>query len=184
MKRPAARIIVVAGACVALSACAAAPRQKPLPTTRITPGAETVETARRQLEGRWTLISLDVVAEDGRSANVQADGDLSLDEFGNLQIEYRLSDAGQAALEQLGIHYPNAKISTAGRAVIDAREHRITYMPPDAGSRPFDPELSAKRANPFTLERVRFYALDDSGLLTLTTRHDNGQDAAKSRWKR
>jgi hypothetical protein len=183
MKRLAGRIIV-AGACLAVSACTAAPRQKPLPTSRITTGAETVETARRQLEGRWTLVSLDVVAADGRSENVQADGDLTLDEFGNLHIEYRLSDAGQAALEQLGIHYPNAKISTDGRAVIDAREHRITYMPPDAGSRPFDAELAAKRANPFALERVRYYAVDEGGLLTLTTRHDNGQDAAKSRWKR
>jgi hypothetical protein len=177
--------IVVAGACIVVGACHAAPIHKPLPTTRIdTAGATTVEAARRELQGAWTLVSLDIAAEDGRTASVQADGDLTLDEFGNLHIEYRLSDAGQATLEQLGIHYPNAKISTNGRAVIDAREHRITYMPPDAGSRPFDPELAKNRGNPFALERVRYYALDEGGMLTLTTRHENGQDAAKSKWKK
>ena len=54
-------------------------------------------------------------------------------------------------------------------------------MPPQ---RAFDPELAANRANPFALERPRYYALGADGILTLTTRHDNGRDAATSRWKR
>lgn len=175
---------IVGGACIVLGACAAAPRERPLPTTRIAAGENTVEAARRQLEGRWTLISLDIAAEDGRRASVQAAGDLMLDAFGNLEIEYRLSDAGQATLESIGIRSPNPTISTTGRAAIDTQQHMITYIAPDAGSRPFDPTLAALRANPFALERARYYALDGGGVLTLTTRHDNGRDAATSRWKK
>ena len=33
-------------------------------------------------------------------------------------------------------------------------------------------------------ERVRYYSLGTDGILTLTTRHDNGRDAATSRWQK
>jgi hypothetical protein len=175
---------IAGGVCVMLGACAAAPRERPLPTSRVATGENTVEAARRQLEGRWTLISLDIAAEDGRRTTVQAAGDLNLDAFGNLEIVYRLSEAGLAALESIGIRSPNPTISTTGRAAIDTQQSRITYIAPDAASRPFDPALAAARANPFALERERYYTLDDKGVLTLTTRHDNGRDAATSRWRR
>src|SRR5262245_43951048 len=133
-------ILIVIAVCILETACAAGPRRGPLPTKPVETGENTTAAARRQLEGRWTLISLDIAAEDGRRANVQAAGDLGLDGFGNLEIEYRLSDAGRATLESLGISSPNPVISTTGRAVIDTQQHRITYIAPDAGSRVFDPE--------------------------------------------
>ena len=46
------------------------------------------------------------------------------------------------------------------------------------------PEGSARRANPFALERVRYYVIGDDGTLLLSTRYDNGKDAVVSRWKR
>ncbi len=48
----------------------------------------------------------------------------------------------------------------------------------------FDPDLAARRANPFALERARYYTFEEDGTLTLATRHDNGNDASVSRWKR
>jgi hypothetical protein len=75
-------------------------------------------------------------------------------------------------------------ISTTGQAVIDTQQRRITYVPPDAASRAFDANLAAARANPFALERPRYYSLGDDGILTLATRHDSGRDAAVSRWKK
>jgi hypothetical protein len=178
------RSIAAALACMLLPGCAAAPRERPLPTTRIASGDATLEAARRQLEGRWTLVSLDFAAEDGQRVTVPATGDLTLDSFGNLHIEYRLSDEGQAALRAIRVESPNPKISTDGRAVIDPAARRITYVAEDAAARPFDPQAAARRGNPFALERERYYVLDESGMLTLTTRHDNGRDAATSRWKR
>jgi hypothetical protein len=166
-----------------LAGCAAAPRQRPLPTKPIDQGADTISGERRALQGQWTLVSLDVATDDGRSRKVDAEGRLSFDEFANLSIEFRMSDAGIAALESIGVRSPNPVISTTGQASIDPAQHRITYVPPDAGSRAFDPALAASRANPFALERVRYYTLDDS-VLTLMTRHDNGVNAATSRWRR
>ena len=183
MRRWALRVIV-GGGCLALGACAAAPRERPLPTTKIASGETTVEAARRQLEGRWTLVSLVIAAADGRRASVLATGDLTLDAFGNLSVEYRLSPEGRTALASLGIEYPNPTISTTGRTVMNAQVQRITYVADDAQSRAFDPDLAARRANPFALEHPRYYMFDEGGVLTLTTRHDNGTDAATSRWRR
>ena len=68
--------------------------------------------------------------------------------------------------------------------MIDTQSKRITYMPPDAASRAFDPDLAAARANPFALERTRYYAMGADGVLTLTTRYDSGRDAATALWKK
>ena len=175
---------VIAIGCVAAAACAAAPRQRPLPTATVASGGDTVETARRRLGGTWHLISLDVATAEGKSVSVNAAGTLELDEFGNLRIEYRLSDDGRTLLRTIGIDPPNPVISTTGRAAIDPVQNQITYVGADAVTKAFDREAAARRANPFALERVRYYTIGDDGVLTLSTRHDNGQNAATSRWRR
>jgi hypothetical protein len=176
-------LLVVALTAFTLAGCAAAPRARPIPTTRIDE-SNTVQAVRKQLEGTWTLVSLEFAAEDGRRATVQADGQLRSDAFGNLHVEYRLSDRGQVALEGLGFRTPNPVISTDGQVAIDTQQHRITYIPPDAATRAFDPDLAARRASPFALETPRYYSIGDDGILTLTTRHASGKDAATSRWKK
>ena len=174
----------IAIACAVAGACASAPRQRPLPTAAIATGSDTVETARRRLEGTWHLVSLDVATAEGKSVSVNAAGTLELDEFANLRIEYRLSDEGRALLRTIGIDPPNPVISTTGRAAIDPVQGQISYVAADAVAKAFDREAAARRANPFALERVRYYTIGDDGVLTLSTRHDNGQNAATSRWRR
>jgi hypothetical protein len=171
---------------IAVSACAARERQRPLQTSRIEQGAGTLEEARKALEGRWELMTLNVATADGRKAAIEATGLLTSDAFGRLAIEYRMSDAGQKTLEGMGIKSPNPVISTSGSVVIDPQQKRITYMAEDAQARAlgFDPDLAARRANPFALERPRYYSFESDGTLTLATRHDNGADAAVSRWKK
>ena len=171
---------------LALAACASRPRTRPLSTTPIAEGAGTMEAARKVLEGRWALVSLNVTAEDGRSSPVEATGTLTSDAFGNMNIEFRMSEAGQKTLEGLGIKTPNPVISTTGQVVIDTQQRRITYVGEgfDKRGTGFDPDLAARRANPFALERPRYYALGGDAILTLSTRHDNGKDAAVSRWKK
>jgi hypothetical protein len=166
------------------SACKGGSLQKPLPTSPVAAGPNTMEFVRKQLEGTWTLTSLVVHNEKGASATPQVTGTLTWDAFGNLKIEYRLSDAGVKALEAIGVHPPTPVITTDGRAVINTQDKAIQYVPPDAVSRPFDPKLSAARDNPFALERLRYYVFAADGTLTLSTRHDNGKDAAVSKWKK
>lgn len=180
------RWLVLASATLLLGGCASSPRQRPLPTKPIEEGSGTTTAARKQLEGRWALVSYTVTTADGRKADVDADGQLTFDGFGVLQMEYRLSDAGQKTLQGLGVGLNTPVISTGGNVVIDPQKHLITYTGKDYNQKllSYDPELAKKRANPFALERTREYSFDADGTLTLRTRYENGKDAAVSRWKR
>ncbi len=167
-----------------ISACTGGAIKKPLNTSPIASGIDTVESARKSLEGTWTLVSLVVQNASGGRATPDATGTLTWDAYGNLKIEYRLSDAGLKALDAIGVRPATPVIVTDGRAVINPQDKAIQYVPPDASARAFDPNLAAARANPFALERLRYYVLRTDGTLTLSTRHDNGQDAAVSHWKK
>jgi hypothetical protein len=169
---------------IVMAACAGAPRTRPLQTKPVDEGAGTIEGVRKQLEGRWTLLSLTMHDVGGRSAPIDADGQLVSDAFGNMEVEYRLSETGLKTLGGLGIKSPNPVITTSGKVVIDTTSHRITYVGEDDQQRAFDPDLAAKKANPFALERVRYYTLEPDGTLRLSTRYDNGKDASVSHWEK
>ena len=127
-----------------------------------------------------------MTAPDGRLVDVESTGDLTFDGFGVLQVTYQVSDVGQKRLADVGVKMDTPRISTTGRVVIDTQQNRITYLGDDFEERAlgFDPKLAAQRANPFALERVRFYMFGGDGTLTLSTRYDDGKDAAVSHWKR
>jgi hypothetical protein len=178
--RPAA--LALAGTAL-IAGCAASERQRPLQTSPIATSGNTLQAARKQLEGRWTLVSLEYASPDGKRATVEGTtGVLTADAFGNLEIEYRLSEGGLKALGDLGFKTPNAVISTKGRSVINVDQQSIVYV--DEKAQPFDPKVAAGRQNPFALERTRYYDFGADGLLTLTTRHDDGKDAAVSKWRK
>jgi hypothetical protein len=169
---------------IVVGACAGAPRTRPLDTKPVAEGPGTIEGVRKQLEGRWALVSLTMSGADGRSAPVDAGGQLVSDAFGNLEVEYRLSETGVKTLDGLGIKSPNPVINTSGTVVIDTTQQRITYVGEDFQKRAFDPALAAQRANPFALERVRYYTFGTDGTLTLSTRYEDGKNASVSRWKK
>jgi hypothetical protein len=178
------RTIAIAAILATTSACGGGAIKKPLSTSPIASGINTVESVRKELEGTWTLVSLVVQDASGKRATPEATGTLVWDAFGNLKIEYRLSESGIKALEAIGVKPQTPVIVTDGRAVINPQDKAIQYVPPDASKRAFDPKLAEARANPFALERLRYYVIGTDGTLTLSTRHDNGQDAAVSRWKK
>ena len=154
-------------------------------TTPVATGsANTTATARKQLEGRWILVAVTVNAVDGKRVTPQAAGDLTLDEFSNLKIEYRLSDSGRSALEGIGMRSPNPVVSGYARVVIHPQRHTVTSMPPDANAPPLDAAAAALRAHPLAVEHLRYYTLGSDGILTLTTRYENGKEATRSTWKR
>ena len=155
----------------------------PVRGTPVATGPDSIAAARKALQGTWQLLTLDVAADDGRRTPVEAKGELKLDDFGNLGIEYRMSEAGVRALAAIGITPPTPVITTTGQVVIDANQRRITYVNAEQRADPLDAGLAARRANPFALERVRYYNIGADGILTLTTRHESGRDAATSRWQ-
>jgi hypothetical protein len=179
LRRPAAVMLAL----VFVAGCAASPRQRPIRTSPVPTSGATLEAARKQLEGRWTLVSLEYAAPDGRTAAIDGTaGALTADAFGNLSIEYRMSEGGLKVLEGLGFKAPDRVISTTGRSVINVDQQSIVYV--DDKAQPFDPKVAAGRANPFALERTRYYDFGADGTLTLTTRHDDGKNAVVSRWKK
>ena len=180
------RMGAVAGLLFAVAACSASPRQRPIGVGDVNAGEGTVQAERAKLQGRWTLEALNVRNAAGRQSAVEAAGTMSFDGFGNLDVEYRFTEAGQKALEALGIKTPDLVVSTSGSVAIDPVKKLITYAGKDVQQRAmgFDPDLAARRANPFTLERVRYYTFGAEGGLTLTTRHEDGTDAATARWKK
>ena len=96
-------------ATVLIAGCAASERQRPLQTSPIATSGDTLQAARKQLEGRWTLVSLEYASPDGKRATVEGTaGTLTADAFGNLEIEYRLSESGVKALGSLGFKTPNS----------------------------------------------------------------------------
>ena len=141
---------------------------------------------RDRLNGKWDLVSLTVNTLDGRTAQIDATGLLTADAFGGLDVEYRISDQGQQSLAALGIKAPSPVIATSGSVVINPQAQQITYVGEDFNKRAlsFDKELASLRANPFALERVRYYTFGADGSLTLSTRYENGKDAAVGRWKK
>lgn len=163
-------------------ACAPSPRQRPLQTSPIASSGATLQSVRQQLQGRWTLVSLTATSVEGKSTTAEAAGSLVSDAFGNLEIEYRLTEAGRQTLAGVGIAVANSVISTRGRVVINVDQQSIAYV--DEASKPFDAMAAAGRANPFALERTRYYVFGADGTLTLSTRHDDGKDAVVSRWKK
>jgi hypothetical protein len=180
------KVIVTVVVAVTASACASAPRNRPLPTERIETGPNSTTAVRKQFEGHWSLVSFKVSAEDGRQADIEATGDLTFDGFGVLDVRYKMSDEGLKRLASVGVNSPNPVVSTTGRVVIDTQQKRITYIGDDFEERAlgFDPKLAAARANPFALERIRYYDLRADGTLTLSTRYESGKEAAISLWKR
>jgi hypothetical protein len=180
------KVVVAVLAIVTAAGCAAAPRARPLPTERVEEGANSTTAVRKQFEGRWALVSFRVNSADGRQTPVDATGELVLDGFGVLAVTYKVSEQGLKQLASVGVKSPNPVISTNGRVVIDTQQNRITYIGDDFEARAlgFDPKLAAARANPFALERIRYYKFEPDGTLTLSTRYDDGKDAAMSQWKR
>jgi hypothetical protein len=106
------KVIVTVCAVVTVSACAPAPRQRPLPAGSIESGANSTTAVRKQFEGRWSLVSFKVNAEDGRTADIGATGDLTFDGFGVLDVRYKMSDEGLKRLASVGVTSPNPVIST------------------------------------------------------------------------
>jgi hypothetical protein len=145
----------------------------------------TLAEARKALGGKWLLVTLTVHNADGRNAIIEASGTLTMD-FNNLTIEFRMTETGLKTLAGLGITSPNPVISSSGHVQIDTQQRKIAYVGEDFQEKAlgFDPALAAKRANPFALERIRYYVFNTDGTLRLATHFDNGKDASVSVWKK
>ena len=157
-----------------MAGCAAAPLERPLPTTRVESGPGNVADARKFLEGRWSLESFEVRPPGKPPITLKGSGVLNYDDFGNLRMEIRADQASTDLLRGAGIEMRDGVISSDGRAAIDLQNRTLTYIiegQPPAGQGP----LAASRPRHWEV------TMDT---LTLTTRDDSGAPLAISVWKR
>ncbi len=164
---PVALIVVAA----LLAGCKAQPRIRPVKAGDVDTGANSVEAARRQLEGTWDLESLETYSPPGGSPTKSegASAVLTYDAYGNLNIMGKPGSSGSmpAAVELL---------TYEGRAVIDPVKQEL--------------KLQAVKGNTGALgkdvgvERVRRYKIE-SGVLTISVVDPaSGQVSATTTWKK
>jgi hypothetical protein len=149
--------------------CAAAPLERPLPTTRIDKGAGTLESTRKALEGTWKLQSLDVVQADGKTKRVKAGGTLTYDAFGGMVIRAAIEDPALSGT--LVLDY-------SGRIVIDIVKSE--FYPQDLES---DRPADAAEIVPISPDKIRRFELNGDSLV-VTTLDKASKPAAVIHWHR
>ena len=146
----------------------AAPMNQPIALGSTSTGGE-LESARQQLLGTWELIALESAKDDGPRAPVRATGTLTYDQYGNLTIEARTTDAAApaAALEV-------DRLSFKGRAVIDVAKSELKLMDLLGNVDPNE-VLNPERRRRFSVEHE---------ILTLSSFDDHERITAISTWRR
>lgn len=153
------------------SGCAPAPRQRPVLMGPVDTGEGSLEAARRELEGAWSLTSLEVMDGAGARRAVKANGVLSFDTFGNLTISGRIDDPRMESAIPLAF---------TGRIVIDPAKH--VYYPADVEADTSQP-VDTGRLAPVALDKVRQYSVT-GGTLVVTYLDSLGKPTAVATWRR
>ncbi|MBP1636827.1 MAG: hypothetical protein H6Q10_3401 [Acidobacteria bacterium] len=166
----AAAALVSAVLAAAVSGCAPMPRQRPVEMGPVDTGAGSLESVRRQLEGAWTLVSLEAFDQAGVATPVQAKGLLTYDAYGNMTAQGTFKD------ERL----PGARgvLDFSGRAVIDVKQNRLLLSEQNSNVR-FD-EGTARAISP---DKFRYYEFEGD-LLKITIKDAAGAPQARSVWRK
>ena len=162
---------------LAASACAAAPRQRPVKGGDVDQGAGTLAAARKYLEGRWSLLSFEITQGGQPPLRVNGNGTLSYDEYGNLDMQIRVDDAGARALETAGIITDQGVLAASGRTAVDMTSRTLTYLR-EGQKAGFERPLG-----PLGITRPRHWEVNGD-VLTLTTTSADGKDQSVGRWQK
>jgi hypothetical protein len=158
-----------------VSACRAAPLNKPIEGGPVDTGRGSLTQARKFLEGRWTLESFEVHPPGKPVFMLKGQGTLSYDEFGNLNMEIRTDQAGSDLMRASGIDIrEDGVVSTSGRTEVNMQNHTLIYRIPGQ---------PAGGTGPLATSRPRYWQVEGN-LLTLTTKDDAGNPASVGRWRK
>jgi hypothetical protein len=160
---------------VMVTGCGAAAGEKPVQLGPVDTGAGTLASARKFLEGRWTLESFEIHAPGKPVLALKGSGTLVYDDMSNLRMEVRADEASADLLRGAGIDIRDGLISTDGRVALDLQNRTLTYV--------LQGQAPLVKRGPLAMERPRHYVVDEN-TLTLTTRDEAGQPLSIARWKR
>ena len=163
---------MVVAASLAVSACGAAAGEKPIQLGPVDTGAGTLSSARRFLQGTWTLESFEVRPPGKPPLRLTGAGMLQYDDSGNLTMQIQADEKASDVLRALGVDIRDGKISTEGRTAIDLQNRTLTYVV--EGQAPLT-------RGPLGTDRPRHWVVEGSTLV-LTTKDDSGQPLSIGRW--
>ncbi len=145
---------------VVLTACQARPRVRPIEAGPVNTDVGSTQWVRKQLEGTWTLSSLQMAGADGQLRPAAATATMTYDAYGNLEVKGAFADA---SLSSSGGNV----LDFTGRAVIDSQRGELRLLDVSQTEGDF-----ARLAPELAAARVRAYEFSDS---TLTFRVKNVQ---------
>jgi outer membrane murein-binding lipoprotein Lpp len=155
-----------------VAGCSSAPRKRPVKGGDVNTGPGSLEAVRRQLEGQWDLVAVEVLDAAGKAAQRKATGHLSYDAYGNLGITGKLLDTDQPQTSVSGI------LAYTGRAVIDPGKSRLVLM--DVQSKLPSSEAIPAEVSP---DKVRYYVIEGN-TLTLTVKDAAGATTGRTTWRK
>ena len=168
--------IVLVFSLLACMACAAAPRQRPLPIGEVESGPGTTASARKFLEGRWSLVSMDLFPPNEPAIHVVGSGTLLYDNFANMTVDLRIDSATAKMFERIGIAAPDGIISTTGRTLVDMTSRTLSYTL--EGQQAVRPAM-----HPLDTNRPRYWEVEGN-TLTLRTKDDTGKVISVAVWRK
>ena len=153
-----------------------APYNKPIKGGPVDQNAGSLASARKFLEGRWSLISFEVYPPGQQPIPLKGSGSLVYDEYSNLKMEIRTDAATAERLVAAGIPSKEGVITQEGRAVVDIQNRTLSYMIP--GGAPI-----GAASGPLATNRPRYWQVEGN-ILTLTTKDDAGKTLSVGRWQK
>jgi hypothetical protein len=172
MRRPITSLAIATVLALSSFACwggASDPRVRPVKMGDVDTGATSMEAVRRQLQGTWELASLEVLSGGSMVPVPSAKGQLTYDEFGNLQMRGTVNDP----------KIDSGVLQLSGRAVIDPAKHMLRLMDVKGTT------TTAEQALDSTVDpaKVRYYEFVND-LLKTTVKDASGATTATATWKR
>ena len=170
------RLVTAALAFASAVACSSAPIDKPLKLDKVDKGPGTLSEARQYLEGRWTLVSMDLFPPDFPAVHNAATGSMTYDNFSNMKVEMQLNPEATQLADRIGIPNQTGQVLTTGRTVIDIGNHAISYvLEGQPGTRP--------PTHPLDTNLPRYWEVSGD-TLTLRTKDEAGKILSVSVWRK
>ena len=158
---------VLAVCCLALTlACRESARQRPIGMGAVDQGASSLETVRRQLLGTWELVGLELAPKPGATrVPVAATGVLTYDEYANLTIDAKTTDANApVAAREVNM------LSFKGRAAIDPVKKELRLMNLSGNANPDEVLMpNSRRLFEVTPETLKLTVVDEKGQISAVT---------------
>jgi hypothetical protein len=161
--------LVLAGAAVG-SGCQATPRQRPIEMGPVDTGPGSLAYVRRQLEGSWDLVTLEVRNAAGQMTPAKAQALLTYDAYGNMRVRGKLNESLPDATAKLA----STAVDYSGQIVIDPRrsEFRMTGQ---KAEQPLDKDvqsilrLSRVRRYEISADTLKIHVVDEGNAVVATT---------------